>query len=105
MKVWFRSYLFYYRLFFIVLFLLMGGAGVGIVVLENYANISIITVSDIDKKALYTTLGVIGATGFIMAFSMIFLMPERRSTNKDRRLQSSDLDFPERRSNIDRRST
>ena len=97
--------LFYYRLFFVALFLLLGVSGTGIVVLEYYAGIDIIpTETAIDKHALFTTLSVMGALGFFTAFIMIFLMREKRGSDSDRRKLSKPLDFFDRRSKTDRRS-
>lgn len=63
---------FYYRLFFIILFLLLGISGIGIVVLESYTSIDIIaTETDFDKKALHTTSLVMGAPGLTVAFIMV----------------------------------
>ncbi|MFV2004975.1 MAG: hypothetical protein ACC650_07185 [Gammaproteobacteria bacterium] len=96
---------FYYRLFFIALFLLLGISGTGIVVLDYYAGITIIeTGSPFDKQALFATLSIMGTLGFFMAFIMIFLMREKRDSIADRREISKPLDFIDRRSNIDRRS-
>ncbi|MCK5395072.1 MAG: hypothetical protein KAJ32_03725 [Gammaproteobacteria bacterium] len=95
----------YYRLFFIALFLLLGISGVGIVVLEYYAGIDVVTIdSEFEKEALYTTSVVIGILGLTVALIMIFLMQERRSSTSDRRQLARSLDFPDRRSSTDRRS-
>ncbi len=95
----------YYRLFFITLFLLLGVSGVGVVVLEYYAGIDlIVTESDFDDVALYTTSIVLGVLGFIVALTMILLMQERRGLKSDRRQLTESLGFSDRRSNIDRRS-
>jgi len=96
---------FYYRLFFVALFLLLGISGVGIVVLENYAGINIIiTESEIDTKALHVTLSLMGTFGIATAFIMIFLMRERRSSAPDRRQLSTPTELTDRRINIDRRT-
>jgi len=96
---------FYYRLFFIFLFLLLGTSGVGVVVLEYFTNIDIFAAeSEFDKKALHTTSLVMGALGFTVASIMIYLMREKRDFTTDRRQSSRPLDFAERRSNLDRRS-
>jgi hypothetical protein len=96
---------FYYRLFFIILFLLLGVSGIGIVVLESYTSIDIITTeTDFDKKALHITSLLMGAPGLIVAFIMVSLMREKRNSTPGRRQLSRPLDFPDRRSNLDRRS-
>ena len=97
--------LFYYRLFFVALFLLLGVSGTGIVVLEYYAGIDIIpTETAKEKQAIFTTLSVMGALGLSTAFIMIFLMREKRGSDSDRRKLSKPLDFIDRRSKTDRRS-
>jgi cell division protein FtsW (lipid II flippase) len=96
---------FYYRLFFIILFLLLGVSGIGIVALESYTSVDIIvTETDFDKKALHTTSLVMGALGFTVAFIMVFLMREKRNSTPDRRQLYRPLDFPDRRSSLDRRN-
>jgi hypothetical protein len=96
---------FYYRMFFIALFLLLGISGTGIVVLDYYAGITIIeTDSPFDKQALFATSSIIGTLGLFMAFIMIFLMREKRGFIADRREINKPLDFVDRRSNTDRRS-
>ena len=83
----------------------MGISGVGIVVLDYYAGITVIeTDSAFDKQALFTTLGIMGALGFFTAFIMIYLMREKRGAITDRRQVNRPLDFIDRRSNTDRRS-
>ena len=96
---------FYYRLFFVALFLLLGVAGTGIVVLEYFAGINIIkTETTIDKQALFATSSVMGTLGFLTAFIMIFLMREKRGSTTDRRQFNKPLDFIDRRLDTDRRS-
>ena len=96
---------FYYRLFFIFLFLLLGTSGVGVVVLESFTSVDVFAAeSEFDKKALHTTSLVMGALGFTVAFIMIYLMREKRGITTDRRQLSRPLDFADRRSNLDRRS-
>ncbi len=95
----------YYRLFFIALFLLLGSSAVGIVVLENYADIKIIiTESELDKEILHITLSTMGAFGIATGLIMIFLMRERRSSDPDRRQSSAPAKLTDRRINIDRRT-
>ncbi len=97
--------LFYYRLFFITLFLLLGIFGTGVVALEYYAGINVIaTESETDKQALFATSSIMGALGFFTAFIMIYLMREKRESVSDRRKINRPLDFINRRSDIDRRS-
>jgi len=100
-----NNVLLFYRLFFIVLFLLLGVSCIGTVGLEYYADVDIIaTESDFDEQALHTTLLVMGLLGLIVATIMIYLMQERRSPQSDRRQLSKSLDFTDRRSSTDRRS-
>jgi hypothetical protein len=95
----------YYRLFFIVLFLLLGISGTGITVLDYYTGVDIIPINTIaDKQALFATSSVMGGIGFFTAFIMIYLMREKRKTTFDRRMINKPLDFIDRRSNKDRRS-
>jgi len=61
--------MFYYRLFFVALFLLLGVSALGIVALEQYAGTNIaITESEIDKKTLHATLSIMGILGITIAF-------------------------------------
>ena len=97
--------LFYYRLFFIALFLLLGISAVGTVVLEQSSGINIInTESEVDKKALHVALSIMGTLGISTAFIMIYLMRERRRSGPDRRQQSRSTDFNNRRIKTDRRA-
>ena len=96
--------LYFYRLFFITLFLLLGITGAGILLLECVAGIDVIsTESDIDEQALYVSCGFMALFGLITAFIMIYLMKEKRKASIDRRRHDQPLDFTDRRSNIDRR--
>ena len=96
---------FYYRLFFIFLFLLLGISGVGIAVLEYFTSIDIFAAeSEFDKEALHTISLVMGVVGFAVACIMIYLMREKRSSISDRRQLSRPLDFADRRTNLNRRS-
>ena len=100
-----KNLFFYYRVFFIFLFILLGASGVGIVVLEYFTIVDIFAAeSEFDKKALHTTSLVMGALGFTVAFIMIYLMREKRDSTPDRRQLSRPLDFADRRSSFDRRS-
>jgi hypothetical protein len=93
------------QLFFVALFLFMGIAGIGIILLEQYAGISIITTQlDINRKAFYAALSFIGIFGLFTSSLMIYLMQERRDSGFDRRQQPEQLDFADRRGNSDRRS-
>lgn len=95
----------FYRLFFTASFLLLGVAGLGIVALENYAGISIIsTQSEIDRKALLLTLSIFGFLGLSTAFLMMYLMRERRNIDTDRRRFSVAERSIDRRVNVDRRT-
>ena len=97
--------LLYYRLFFVALFLLMGFSTLGIVLLEQYASINIITTeSEAEKQALHVALSIMGILGNTTAFIMIYLMRERRHSGPDRRQQSMHTDFSERRTSTDRRT-
>jgi len=94
-----------FRLFFILLFLLLGIAGIGIIFLEQYAGISIIvTESERDRVALYAASSFIGVFGLCVSPLMFYLLRERRDPDFDRRQQSKSIDFPDRRGDSDRRS-
>jgi hypothetical protein len=96
--------LYFYRLFFIALFLLIGITGTGILLLECVAGIDIIsTERAIDEQALYVSCGFMALFGLITALIMIYLMQEKRKTSIDRRRHDQPLSFADRRSNIDRR--
>lgn len=97
--------LFYYRMIFVILFLLLGVSGTGIIVLEHYAGIELIEIeSAADKQAMFATSSVMGALGFFTAFIMLYLMREKRKRPGDRREISKPLDFVDRRLNADRRT-
>lgn len=94
-----------YRLFFIVLFLLLGIVGIGSVLLENYTDFNIFTTkSNFDNQALQATFIIMGILGFCTALMMIYLIKERRGKQPDRRTQFKPFDFPDRRNNTDRRT-
>lgn len=97
--------LFYYRLFFISLFLLLGITGIGIIALECFADMNIVTASSgEDKTALYISCSFLGLFGLITALIMINLMREKRGSVADRRQHDRPLDFADRRtSSGDRR--
>lgn len=95
----------FFPLLFIILFLLLGIAGIGIILLEQYAGISIIvTESERDRVAIYTASSFIGVFGLFTSSLMFYLLRERRGSDFDRRQQSKPLDFPNRREDSDRRS-
>ena len=97
--------LFYYRLFFIALFLVLGISGIGIVVVEYFAGIRVITTENYAyANALYATSGFMGILGLVTATAMIYLMREKRSDSADRRQIDRPLDFPDRRTAIERRT-
>ena len=94
-----------FRLFFIFLFLLLGITGIGIILLEQYAGISIIvTESEVDRKALYAASTFIGVFGLSTSSLMFYLMRERRDPDFKRRYRPKLLDFPNRRQDSNRRS-
>jgi hypothetical protein len=86
----------YYRLIFVGLFLLFGLSALGIVMLEDYAGISIIPLeSEIEKQALLSILSVMGVLGTCTGLLILYFMREKRRA--DRRQRSSTITFPERR--------
>ena len=95
----------YYRLFFVTLFLVSGLSAMGIVLLESFADISIITTeSEIDKKFLLAILSILGFSVTCTAVLLIYFMREKRYSRADRRQQSISSVYPGHRSNIDRRN-
>ncbi len=95
-----------YRAFFIGLFLMLGIIGIGSVLLENYTELNIFfATSDFENQALQATFIIMGILGFCTAFMMIYLIKERRSRNSDRRTQFEPVDFPDRRSDTNRRES
>jgi len=94
----------YYRLFFLGLFLLMGISGLGVVLLENYAGLSIIPIEyEVEKKALHATLTAMGLFGTCTASLMIYFMREKRRADAERRRRSTPVNFTDQRVNIDDR--
>lgn len=94
-----------FQLLFVALFLIMGIAGIGIILLEQYAGISIITTQlEIDRLAFYAASSFVGVCGLFTSSLMIYLMHEQRDSGFDRRQQPEQLDFADRRGNSDRRS-
>jgi hypothetical protein len=92
-----------FLLLFIALFLIMGIAGIGIILLEQYAGITIIiTPLEIDSKAFYTASSFIGVCGLFTSSLMIYLMQERRDSGFDTGQRPEQLDFANRRYNSDR---
>ena len=99
-----HNLLFYYKLIFIALLLLLGFCGIGFAGLEYYTDVVIIsTDSTDDKQALLAASYVIGTLSFFAALLMIYLMREKRLSSIERRNSSKPLDFINRRSDADRR--
>jgi hypothetical protein len=95
----------FFPLLFIILFLLLGIAGIGIILLEQYAGICIIvTESERDRVALYAASSFIGVFGLCASPLMFYLLRERRDPDFDRRQQSKSIDFSNRRQDSDRRT-
>jgi len=94
-----------FRLFFIALFFLMGICGLSIILLEQYAGITIIaTELEADREAIYAISSFIGILGLVTSFLMFYLMQERRDAKVDRRQRTHSLSFTDRRGIMDRRS-
>ena len=95
----------YYRLIFVLLFLLLGIACLGVVILEDYAGLQFIMVeSRVDKNAIHSILTVLGILGICTSGIMVYLMQEKRSPGSDRRKVSQETDFEDRRTTPDRRA-
>ncbi len=93
-----------HRTLFITLFLLLGIAGIGSVILENYTDIAIFNSnSSFEIKTLQTISLTIGILSFCAAFLVIFLAKERRCEKTERRLQFRPVNFADRRNDLDRR--
>ena len=93
-----------YRTLFIIFFLLLGVAGIGSVIIENYTDIVIFNAkSGFDKQTLQTISLTIGILSLCAAFLVIFLAKERRCEKTDRRMQFRPVNFTDRRNDLDRR--
>ena len=93
-----------YRLLFVGLFLLFGLISLGIVLLEDYAGISVIPLeSALEKQALLSVLSVMGILGICAALLVLYFMREKRRI--ERREKSVAINYPERRSIDDRRNS
>ena len=93
-----------YRTIFIILFLLLGIASIGSVILENYTEFAIFnSKSSLDKQTLQTVSLAIGILSVCAAFLVIFFAKERRSDETNRRLQFRPMNFTDRRNDLDRR--
>lgn len=57
-----------YRLYFVILFLLVGLCSIAIVILEEFVGISIFNIASRDKQTLHTTLGILGIMSLTIAF-------------------------------------
>ena len=94
----------YYRLIFAFLFLLLVITSLGVVILEDYADLQFIMVeSRMDKNAIHSILTVLGILGISTSGIMVYLMQEKRSHGADRRKVSQPTDFEDRRTTPDRR--
>ena len=90
---------------YIFLFLLMGVCGIGIFLIENLTSINLFQIeAEFEKQALSVAAGITGVAGLVISTMMIFLLKERRDTKPDRRQRQVAIDFPDRRSGIDRRA-
>ena len=94
----------YIRLTFLSLLTMIGIICLFIVGMDHYAGVQlIVTDTPVEYEALYSSLTVMGFTSIIFVITMLFLMNERRCSDGDRREQDLAIDFPERRSNTERR--
>ena len=94
-----------YRLFFIVITYAIGIVCLCIWILESVLEKNILTIdAGISHDALLATCFITGIVGIAAGSLMLSFMNERRHVSNDRRQQQSPIDFPDRRTNLDRRS-
>ena len=93
-----------YRTFFVSLMLLIGLGCLSTLLLELYADVSILPMETLsDYEALIVTCGVTGMSSTVCGLLMLLLMLDRRTIQADRRQRHRNIDFPDRRLRKDRR--
>ncbi len=95
----------YYRLFFVLVILLVGIAGVTASAGEFTGLLSLYQpATGGDREAFMVGTGISGVVGLIYGCMLLYLISDRRRSRGDRRQCQMDIDFPDRRSGVDRRA-
>ena len=95
----------FYRLFFVVLLFTLSIFCLGQPVMEYFLGYSMIpTESKVNHDAILSGSIISGILSLIYAVSLLRIMTDRRTVRIERRQRQASIDFPERRSGIDRRT-
>ncbi len=96
----------YYRLFFVVLLFSVSILCLGLPVMEHYYGYSMISVeSESLHDAILSAAILVGILCLLMGALLFRIMTDRRAKECDRRLGQIDIDFADRRSGRDRRTS
>lgn len=94
----------FFRLIFVALLFMVGIICLGTMTLETFTGIRIIDAEPgVDYDAIIATCGVTGFLGMASGSIMLMLMLDRRTIRSDRRQRQHGIDFPDRRTSVDRR--
>lgn len=95
----------FYRLFFVVLLFAIGIVCLGQVVMEHFLGYSLIPAEpEVDHDAILLGSIISGILSMVYGFSLLRIMTDRRLKVSERRQRQMPIDFPDRRSGIDRRT-
>lgn len=97
----------YYRLLFAVLLFSVGGICFAHVLLDFIFDYKVITMTlplPSDPGAVFAGAVVCGLLSTMFGFIMLSVLVDRRVKGMDRRQRNMPIDFPDRRSGVDRRS-
>jgi len=95
----------FFRLFFVALLFGTGLACLGLLVIEYYFDFSIISAnSENTYDAIFTGMIISGLLSLFYGIVLLRIMTDRRLQKNDRRQREVLINFPDRRSGIDRRT-
>ena len=92
-------------MFFVALLFATGLSCLGLVVMQHYFDFNIIsTHSRNTYDAIFTGIIISGLLSLFYGVVLLRIMTDRRLQKYDRRLYQAPINFPDRRSGIDRRA-
>ncbi len=94
----------YYRLFFVTLLFAGGVISLGLAALEYLGGFALFgTESVAERDSILIAISIAGVLCLIYASLMLMIISDRRGKKPDRRQRQMPIDFPDRRSGLDRR--
>lgn len=95
----------FYRLFFVVLLFAIGIISLCQPVMEHFLGYSLIPAEpEVDHDAILLGTIISGLLSMVYGFFLLRIMTDRRLQASERRQRQVAIDFPDRRSGIDRRT-